>query len=91
MTHALYTVHHAYAIDHTPYTVHHAPYTMHHALTSDVVQEQFEVSIIQRGSYIAPNRSTQPGEERLHLLIEGTNSQQVRSTVVIYTYGALSF
>jgi ATP-dependent RNA helicase DDX46/PRP5 len=43
------------------------------------LQEEFEVSIIQRGSYIAPNRSVQPGEEKLHLLIEGNNAQQVRS------------
>eukprot|EP00935_MAST-01C_sp_MAST-1C-sp1_P001458 g1458.t1 len=42
------------------------------------LQEEYEVAIIQRGSYVMPHTKPQPGEEKLHLLIEGTNQQQVQ-------------
>jgi hypothetical protein len=42
------------------------------------LQEEFEVAIIQRGSYVVPGRSAGPTEEKLHLLVEGTNQGQVR-------------
>ena len=53
---------------------------MQHQIKMDL-QEEYEVAIIQRGSYVAPNRNPQPGEEKLHLLIEGTNEQQVKAAV----------
>ncbi len=36
------------------------------------------MAIISRGSYIPPNKKIEPGERRLHLLIEGSTELSVK-------------
>ena len=35
------------------------------------------VAIISRGNFIAPGKKLEPGERKLHLLIEGSSEMQV--------------
>ena len=36
------------------------------------------MAFISRGSYVPPGKKPEPGERRLHLLIEGSNEMSVR-------------
>lgn len=46
--------------------------------TLDDVIERTAVNIIQRGSYVAPNKKPEATDKRLHLLIEGTSELAVK-------------
>ncbi len=44
----------------------------------DEIYDRTGVAVISRGTYIAPNAKLQPGERRLHLVIEGESEMSVR-------------
>jgi ATP-dependent RNA helicase DDX46/PRP5 len=45
------------------------------------VQEQFNVAIIQRGSFLPPNRKADPGEKKLHLFVECATETGLRNAM----------
>lgn len=40
--------------------------------------ERTGVAVISRGAYIPPGKKLEPGERRLHLIIEGSNEMSVK-------------
>ncbi|RYH24008.1 hypothetical protein EON65_17165 [archaeon] len=49
-----------------------------HKSTFDDIIERTGVYIVCRGSYLAPNKKPEPGEKRLHLVLESDNEMSVR-------------
>ena len=48
---------------------------------TDELLDRTGVAIISRGSHIPPNVKLQPGEKRLHLLIEGDTEKNVKQAI----------
>jgi ATP-dependent RNA helicase DDX46/PRP5 len=44
----------------------------------DEITERAGVTVISRGSYIAPGKKLEPGEKKLFLLIEGSSEMSVK-------------
>ncbi len=44
----------------------------------DDLTERTGVAIISRGAFVPPGKKLEPGERRLHLIIEGTSEMSVR-------------
>jgi ATP-dependent RNA helicase DDX46/PRP5 len=56
----------------------HARYKGTHKKTLDVVQDNYDVCITTKGIWLPPGRSSQSGERKLYLLIEGKTDVAVK-------------